>query len=188
MTELLGLLTTGGLSGIAGLIGGVTNRFIDYRVAKIKNQFAMRKLELDHAEAKFEAENQLKMQSLENEAQREADMVAADVEKGRQASSDMQATLASDRATYSTERMPWWDLRVIADFFRATVRIFVLYFLIYMCWKITSQLGALDLAEVISKEDAYQIIKYVIHMVFGITWMAAGFYYANRAPNPSRQT
>ena len=183
--SVVGAVATGGVSGILGMVGGITNRVIDFKVAKSNNEVKKYQIDTDLEEAKLEAEMNTNLARMETETAREQAVLASQTAMDAAASEDFQAAHASDKATYSRKGGPF--LLTLVDFMRGTARVMGLYFLCYLTWDISSDIDFQAAFALMDKEQVFDIVVMVIQFIMGLTGMAFGFYYGNRAPNPSRQ-
>lgn len=186
LETITGLLASGGVTGIVGLIGGLFQRGIDIKVAKIKAALEKTRLEFRHKEVELESQTQLQIQQTQSETDIERDVIAANTADAQLSSADYRAALKSDKATYSKPGMQWWHPLVLVDMAKGMVRIVVVIWLLYLLHEVSAAIGLLEVVRTLSPEQRFELAMHVINGILQLCFLSVGFYFGQRAPAPSK--
>lgn len=178
MSELLTMLSTGGLSGIFGLAGGILNRVVDHKTTVAKLKFKEKEMQARENELRIEGELNLKLQQSQSETDIERDVIAAGREADQTASADYRAALESDKAAYWKKGAP--KMLAVVDFLRGTVRIVCIYILLAMSGWIIYNLNLLDAVNDLTIKQRYDLMMHVVTTILSMTTLGLAFYFGNR--------
>jgi len=183
---ITGLLASGGVTGVIGLIGGLFQRGIDIKVAKVKASLEKTRLEFRQKEVETEANAQLQLQQTQTEADIERDAMAANTAESQLSSADYRAALKSDRATYSSKGMQWWHPLVWVDAMKGMVRIVVVIWLLYLLHEVSAAIGILEVVKTLTIDQRFELAMHIINGILQLCFLSVGFYFGQRAPAPSK--
>lgn len=184
--EIAGLLASGGATGILGLAGGLFQRHMDTKAARIKADSERTRLEYRHKEIELESNTQLQIQKNASETDIARDVIAADTALAQLDSADYRAAIASDKATYSKSGMAWWHPLVWVDAAKGLVRIVVIFWLLYLLQQISVSLGLLEVVKNMGVEQQFELVMQIVNGILQLCFLSVGFYYGQRAPAPSK--
>ena len=188
LEAITGLLASGGATGVIGLVGGLFQRGMDLKVAKIKAGIEKVRLEFRHKEVETEATTQLKVQQMATEAQVESDALAAESASQSMSSADYRAALKSDRATYSKDGMAWWHPLVWVDCAKGMVRIIVVVWLLWLLREVSEAIGILQVVQTLTIDQRFELAMHIINGILQLCFLSVGFYFGQRAPAPSKHS
>jgi hypothetical protein len=173
LTFLLSLFSSSGFGALIGWIGGLANRWVDFKTRQL--DIELRKLDHQHEldmlnatteQLKMEWESRAQVASIENEAKIEAAGYAA-----------MGASYVADKATYGMKSVDW-----VRGMIRPLLTVIVGGFALYVNYVILEQLVVVW--KEVSTAEQIKIALMAVEWVFFQASVVIGWWFANRPSHP----
>ena len=178
---MLELLASGGITGIMGLLGGLSQRWMDLKLAKEKFALQKHRLDMQYKEASLEAQTSLQMTTIKTEATTEQELLKAETEANKQSSMDLRAAMAADKASYSKEGMAWWHPMVLVDFSRGMIRQIITIWSLWLMHTISNKIGLTLVLETLTDEQKFEMAQDMVQAIIALVFLCVGFYFGQKA-------
>ena len=175
------ILLAVGSGGLSGLVGGIMNRFADYKLEKIRFQHESARNDHELKVIQLEAEANLKIMREKgkidvsiSENEMEADIAQAQAKS-------LAASYANDARSYSTNGESKWF--VFVDVWRGIIRPGITTYYSIVSTIITWYLYQM-VKDVITDEKAMELFEYVVILMVYMTATATLYWFATRVKAP----
>lgn len=182
MTEFLSLFATGGITGLAGLLGGLSQRWLDIKIKREELKLVELNRKFDLEETKLEIDSALKLSATEAETTRLAGIEETTRTTTKEDAKDFRAALAAEAkgSVYSTPSTPWWHPKSLVDAVRGFIRPAITVWTLYLLSQISYSIDTVAILTAITPQHKFDLAMQIYHAIISLTFLTVGFWFGQR--------